>query len=78
MKDDKVDDLFQRRMNSAERISYIVAVDLSGDTGIIRDCEVVTNPEMEGAVFRVDDRLTGRRSLSTFGCPHFCIHHSDF
>lgn len=33
------------------------AVDLSGDTGIIRDCEVVTNPEMEGAVFRVEDLI---------------------
>jgi hypothetical protein len=31
------------------------AVDLSGDTGLIRDCEVITNPEMEGAVFRVED-----------------------
>ena len=31
MKDDKVDDLFQRRRNSAERIGYIVAVDLSGE-----------------------------------------------
>jgi hypothetical protein len=33
------------------------AIDLSGDTAVIRDCEVVTNPQMEGAVFRLADLI---------------------
>lgn len=41
--------------NKFENVMH--AVDLSGDTGLIRDCEVITNPEMEGAVFRVEDLI---------------------
>jgi hypothetical protein len=37
------------------------AVNLSGDTGVIRDCDVVTNPDMEGAVFRVEDLISLHR-----------------
>jgi hypothetical protein len=33
------------------------AIDLSGDTAVIRDCEVTTNPQMEGAVFRLADLM---------------------
>jgi hypothetical protein len=33
------------------------AVDLSGDTALIHDCEITTNPQMEGAVFRLADLI---------------------
>ena len=47
------------------------AVDLSGDTAVIRDCEVITNPQMEGAVFRLADlihlyRIKGTARLNPY------------
>ena len=47
------------------------AVDLSGDTAVIHDCEVVTNPQMEGAVFCLADlmhlyRIKGMAHLNPY------------